>query len=49
MGERGGRKGVVQAAGILPAMTRLPGPLATKCPKVAITFAPEGVNSGSLG
>ena len=46
-GEQGGRKGAAQAAGILPVVTRLLRPLAAKCPKVAITFAPEGVNSGS--
>lgn len=42
-------KGAAQAAGILPVVTRLLRTLAAKCPKAAITFAPEGVNSGSLG
>ena len=42
-------KGAAQAAGILPVVTRLLRPLAAKCPKAAITFAPEGVNSVSLG
>jgi len=42
-------KGAAQAAGILPVVTRLLRPLAAKCPKAAITFASEGVNSVSLG
>ena len=47
--DEGEGKGAAQAAGILPVVTRLLGPLAAKCPKAAITFAPEGVNTVSLG
>lgn len=47
--DEGEGKGAAQAAGILPVVTRLLRPLAAKYPKAAITFAPEGVNTVSLG